>query len=366
MELIRILHASDLHIAKRADVVSGLDRISAGISRRMFGIRALKKTAFFSSYNPARLLAFAQFVYDDYIRSHVNQQDAPIDAIVLTGDIATSGRDKDLKRALWFFEDQPDPLIAAKSSRLGGVYATLAAMIDNRYLIGPVAMPLLLLPGNHDRLQPGPIVRFDYWPGGTNFDQILENYWDPNLNAQKWGPDVTALTVTKNTLSISIIAVDLNLKQSSHRTGRWYNRYAQGRVYQGAFNERDILGDLKQATRELRKKNADGLIVWATHFPPGFPGISSTMQLIDEKDLIKAANDLDVFAILSGHTHIPVRYRTPITQFDVFCAGSATQFDAPLGNHFQILEIEGTDRKNATVRLVNYKYDEPHGAFIPQ
>jgi 3',5'-cyclic AMP phosphodiesterase CpdA len=366
MELIRILHASDLHIAKRANVISGLDRISAGISLRPPLLRAVFKTAFFSSYSPTVLLAFSQFVYEDYERSHRKQVDAPIDAIVLTGDIATSGRSKDLKRALWFFQDKPDSNMQAKSTR-GGLYATLATVLDTPHLVGPIAIPLLLVPGNHDRLQPSlKGLYLDYWPGGKNFDQVLQGYWDPTLNALDYGPDVKALTLQKNKLTVSIIAADFNLKQSGDRVGLWFNRYAQGRVYQNATNKQDILGNLRQATQDIKRSDPDSVIIWAVHFPPGFPGISSTMELINDNDLINVANGEDILAILSGHTHIPVRYRTPVMKFDVFCAGSATQFYAPLGNHFQILEIEGTNKKDASARLVNYKFDKQQVKFIKE
>ena len=77
MELVRILHASDLHIAKRANLVSGPDRISAGISlRRTFSpstVKALFKTSMLSSYDPTLLLALAEFICQDYDYSHIQQ-----------------------------------------------------------------------------------------------------------------------------------------------------------------------------------------------------------------------------------------------------------------------------------------------------
>jgi 3',5'-cyclic AMP phosphodiesterase CpdA len=365
MELVRILHASDLHIAKRARLVSGLDRISAGVSlskiTQRTTVTATFKTAFLSSYDPSLLIAFAEFIYHDYDISHIQQKDAPIDVITLTGDIATSGRTLDLERARRFLEDSPDPNNPALSFR-GTAFATLSAVIQNSYLTGPVAIPLLLLPGNHDRLRRAWLS--GYSPGGKRFDQILKNHWDPTLNARDWGPDVKALTIQKSTLSVSIIAADFNLKNKGHREGRWYNKYAQGRVYSDAVNKLDILGNLTQATVDIQSQYPDGIVIWASHFPPAFPGISSTMKLIDDKDLITAANDHNVLAILSGHTHVPVRYRIPGMQFDVFCAGTATQHHSPLGHYFQVLEIEGNNNQNATVQLVNYKFDPARAEFL--
>src|SRR5205085_3653744 len=143
-------------------------------------------------------------------------------------------------------------------------------------------------------------------------------------------------------ISAAVIAANFNLKTKRHRKGR-SGKYAQGRVYPA------ILDQLEQVTINVRHNHeyhrTEALaIIWALHFPPKYPSLSRTMQLIDSHDLIRRANQCATNALLAGHTHEPVRYSTPDMKFDVFCAGTASQYFAPHGNHFQIVNVDVDDR----------------------
>ena len=90
MESIRILHASDLHIAEFANLKSFADTPDSVTA--FFGF--LKHPSFANSYDPTILRSFADFV---------NRQ-ASVDSILITGDIATTGDYPDLEIAHRFVE----------------------------------------------------------------------------------------------------------------------------------------------------------------------------------------------------------------------------------------------------------------------
>jgi 3',5'-cyclic AMP phosphodiesterase CpdA len=367
MPTIRILHASDLHFADVPNLVAATDRLSAGISlpnvfSKAFW-HALTHTALVSSYDPTRTLALAEFINNDYDANHIGRQNKPLDgrrndpldAIVLTGDIATTGLTDDLKCARRFLEDAYDPSVPAQQAAVPGEGSISRVLThDGCSCTEPVG--LLLMPGNHDRLRPSRKTVFS--PGGGKFDTILGVHWNsPRL--QSHGPDVRELKIDRGSLSVSVIAADFNLKHKKHRDGKWWNKYAQGRVYRAPATP-DILGDLERATASAPE---EAVVLWATHFPPSFPSIPPAMKLIDDADLIAAANQHEVSAVLSGHTHEPVRYRTPWMDFEVLCAGTASQHHTSIGHHFHVIEISGNDKFDATISVEHYEYAATH-AFV--
>ena|ERR1051325_5719788 len=103
MTSVRILHASDLHIARRAKLISFTDNISAGMY-----FNALKSRALVSSYNPTLLVKMTEYIYNDYVNNHVHHRSAPIDAVLITGDIATTGLRAALQAALTFVQGPAD------------------------------------------------------------------------------------------------------------------------------------------------------------------------------------------------------------------------------------------------------------------
>lgn len=304
MASVRILHASDLHIAQQPNIVSLADRFTPGtlkdaVSRRMLA----------SSYNPAILTRLTGFVEKQIARNS-------LDAILLTGDIATTGTQADLKKA-YEFVNEP---------------ATRDSMLDGLARLGAVRIPLLLLPGNHDRYQ-----RF-YKPGGTLFDSVFGSRWN--------GPVMSFDPLTKPGLKVTVIAADFTLSSEARCRGKlgWLG---QGRV------EGPILDQLENKTKQLPVADRQ-CVIWAIHFPPVYPGLSPLLELLDGDILVLRANRCGVRAILSGHTHEAIRYRRPGMNFDVFCAGTASQAFAPEGNHFQIIEI--TSDGSTNVSIVNEEY----------
>jgi len=392
MPIIRILHASDLHFALTPRLVSFVDRFSAGISlkrawKTVFsggGTRAVrtwvKRTATYSTHDPSMTLALADFLYQDYSDNHLVAGGTPISAVVLTGDLATTGSIDNLERARDFLSDPPNTPPGAPPSPAESLIkpgsGTLAYVLEHRDCKHPRCadqLRLCLLPGNHDRLE---LAHVDHDPGGTNFDSVFANYWDaPILSAASplpnaapdvaFGPYVKTWGLTSGSLHVEIIAADFNLLDKDHRKGSRLNKYAQGRVYRRAAPRHpDILSDLVTATESAQLAHPDAFVLWATHFPPRFPHISRQMKLIDDAELVREANRLGVAAVLSGHTHEPVQYRSPGMDFDVLCAGTATQHHSTLDHHLQIIEVSD-DGAGVAVQINHYRFDDSLSAFIP-
>jgi hypothetical protein len=154
-----------------------------------------------------------------------------------------------------------------------------------------------------------------------------------------------------------MLAADFSLKQLGDHVGL-YGWLAQGRVYDAVLNE------LVRKTEEQiakHQEHGEGLftILWVIHFPPGFPRISPTNRLIEEEKIIEKAKELEVAAILAGHTHEQLQYRKPAMGFDVLCCGTSTQFVPPNAsgrNRFQIIEITGDESTGVRIKVENYKY----------
>ena len=328
MSPIRILHASDLHIAETPSLISPFDKISPGTF-----VEAVTRRTFASSFDPSVLGRFTSFVH--------NNLGGRIDAVLLTGDIATTGLRHDLEVAYRFVTGPPHPVVQAVNTRMEPTLAGLR-------------VPVWLLPGNHDRYVRTKLL--DYSPGGRLFDHVFGTYWR--------GPVQTFGPVNGPDISAVVIAADFNLKSKRDRRGR-LGKYAQGRVYPA------ILDQLEQATIDARYEHAargraEALaVVWAVHFPPKYPALSRTMQLIESHQLIRRANYCDISALVAGHTHEPVRYSTPGMKFDVFCAGTVSQYYAPHGNHFQIINLNANDEGEIIVSSENYRFSKmPASRFV--
>jgi hypothetical protein len=316
MSSVRIVHASDLHIAAVPLTTSLIDRITPGNVAN-----TIRTGVWASSYNPLVLACFAKFVWKNR---------ASLNAVMLTGDIATTGSQKDLDVAHSFVTSTADIKIPWLNDKRE---PTLEGSGVNVWI----------MPGNHDRYKHTLPPTF-YLPGGTYFDKRFQN---------KWTYPVTTFSESVQDLTVAVITADLNLRDKSESKGS-YGWLAQGKAYT------DILDKLENETDEAKDKyNAENralAVLWAIHFPPDYPYIANTNKLLDSDTLIYRANHCQINGILSGHTHQPVRYRTPKMKFDVFCTGSVSQHYCPEGNHFQIIEVSTLDGQNISINLEHYQY----------
>lgn len=372
MSSINILHASDLHLSPDAYLRSSVDRWSdlddvwdyspSGIieKARAAGesIKALiKKHA--SSQHPEALESLARFIYINSKStppSQESQDHARLDAVVLTGDLATTGREDDIKQVKYFLSAHPHPRHPYTSDDPKYKDATLAG----------VGIPVIFLPGNHDRFQPKnslhdqvPVV---FAPGGTLFDGLGVDYRKEPVQKKE-----ISTPIENGELRVMILTADFTLRQLGDHSGR-FGWLAQGRA--NGQNYRRILDELIEKTRQVRLKTRENdvlCVLWAIHFPPFFPGIQPTNMLLGQNEFAKAATDEKVDGILAGHTHEQLTYRNPALKCRVFCCGTTTQFEPQAlpggrdqeevtkGNSFQVINVSLSDHGNA-VRVTAQDY----------
>jgi 3',5'-cyclic AMP phosphodiesterase CpdA len=310
MPTIRLLHASDLHVCQFLNLTQISKRRLANV------MHTAKNYTFAPSYSPGKLSRFLSFL---------NQAKQSLDGIIMTGDIATTGRDFDLKRAF--------------------------TIVTNR--IVPLGLDLCLFPGNHDRWEPyrnssNALLSVGYEPGGRDFHKIFSSFWGPK--------DVQAMPFTKGTFSVVVVAADLSLrKPGDAQVPTLVNKHGQGRVYG------DILDEMERVTLAAFDDNATA-VVWAVHFPPFCPDIGSDMRLLLEQDLVQKAFQLGVVAILAGHSHVARPYPVLPYNVRVFCAGTATEHN-PAKNHFFIISLNDAVA-GCQVKLENYEFDGFQDRFV--
>lgn len=244
---------------------------------------------------------------------------SPVDLCLVTGDIAETGTQEDMKKA------------AQLSFGHQGIFAN-------------VHTPRVFLPGNHDRWQDEKKI-----PGGEKFDKVFSEEWPSGMGGvHHWSQTKPCPTTGKNE-TLGVVSADFCLRNRADQEGaRGY--IAQGRAYP------EVVSALVQKTQEIRAEH-DGLafILWAFHFPPHFPyskmrrdnlAGSGWMQLLESDGVIKAANDAGVTLIMGGHSHTRMLYfpdKTLYPNLRVFCA--STVLGKPIqdeqGFHLLDFEIQG-------------------------
>lgn len=382
MASIRILHASDLHIAAADQRRSVKDAVKDAIStlpgfRAKATWKALRRISIASSYEPRVLSHLAEFIVHNGkgVKPDVMQYDEEwafkhnlvfleekLDAVVFTGDLATTGLDNDLKRVDRFFNADYDPDVPHLPIDRGSTIATLSALDKAR-------TPVVFLPGNHDRYWFHWKVP-TYMPGHGAFDTIVSDYRSEPVQR-------TPITAGHNDLQVVVFAADFTLSRfRDHQgPGGWV---AQGKVYEDEDN--NILGDLVSKTENeiaSRKPNVALCILWAIHFPPAFRGQSPLHKLINDSRLLEEADRLRINGILAGHTHYQRRYRDedPPGACPVFCCGTTTQHEPKTSvenptqryreNLFQILTIFVNEVGKIQIDTEDY-YHPPAKAFPPR
>jgi 3',5'-cyclic AMP phosphodiesterase CpdA len=323
MPQANFLHISDLHISKHPHLRQ--------LQRRTPGnfYSAVRKGTYAATHGPGKLKALVQLVHE--LKNS-------LDAVLITGDIATTGLDYDLERALRFVEGPPD----THDPRVTSGFPTISG----------AGLPLVLLPGNHDRYKLL-LRRFGYAPGSRKFHRVFRSYWQG---------DVKTNSIVKDGLAVGIIAADFSLRKwrDAELPDVVVNSYGQGRVYS------DILDELVDATDTFRTDHAGAdsvFIIWAMHFPPWSPNTQSCMRLIGGEQVVASANDRGVSLILSGHTHEPFELFSPRVRFRALGTGSATQFDSPEGNFCQTVSV-GSNGHDSWAEVAHYQFDPLLSKFV--
>jgi predicted phosphodiesterase len=328
MARINLLHISDLHIAKFPErkEFSPREFLSPGNFKT-----TARQGTYAASYSTGKLSA---------VVSLAHKIKDSLDAIVITGDIATTGLEHDLEKARIFIEGPPDPE-DPRLSREG--IATIS---------GVGVSKLILLPGNHDRYHewrdPSGLVSLGYTPGNKKFHQVFHRHWQN---------DVKATLVEKDGLAVMVCAADFSLRRRlDAHLAQPANWHAQGRIYR---ESEDVLPKLVSHTQAARadclQRDVQVVIIWALHFPPAFPNSPSYMKLLDEEYLIAAAKECGVACFLVGHTHKQVAYPLPDSTY-VLCTGSASQADVKNGNYCQIISIDNANQ-DTPLKVETYRLE---------
>jgi 3',5'-cyclic AMP phosphodiesterase CpdA len=282
--LFRILHASDFHFGTVADLIGPLD-ISVELLREdadlhdpdhqrpvsgsgEFSLTALARSIgrlyWLSTHSADVVDAFAQFAF-------LNQQG--YDAVLITGDLATSGSRHELRRAFRYVSD-----------RTTSAYLT----IRNKPALGSLVKPILVMPGNHDRYRP----LFPHNPGERTFDEIFATHWDVGQGTKVlWSRD-------RRGQHLAVIGVDLSLGATDPGGSTppdLFPHLGRGRAHIRRIRT------LAEVTDEYRRQKPGAIIVWAVHFQP--KAKDGRLALLEEQRLIDAANECDVPVILCGHVH---------------------------------------------------------------
>jgi 3',5'-cyclic AMP phosphodiesterase CpdA len=335
-ELLRtIQHVDKSKVAAAVDDV--LDRIvrQDGSFRELL-TQTLKDFTSASSYNTGAL---------DCLCNFVEEQETDLKAIIITGDLATTGFDFDLEKGRIFLEG--------------------SGIFDQSIAATPAAK--MLLPGNHDRYI-YTAKGFLFAPGGNHFEAKLKNHWSGPVRRY---PGLT----NGDDLSVVIIAADFSLQSKTDCTLPFLklSRLAQGRVYPAILDA--LVSATKDAKKEERSKGYTPVILWAVHFPPFFVHRNSsrvsrvlynlTKNLIDEKLLVEKAKENGVEAILAGHTHEAQDYKERGIGVRILCAGSTTQ-DDPTNKHCQIIEVSRNSIHQPKVIVRPFEQDTASSSFRPK
>jgi 3',5'-cyclic AMP phosphodiesterase CpdA len=303
---VRILQLSDLHMAvtpNRYGLPDVLQQLHAaqGVERLELFASLMRRDSLLGSHSP--VLATAVEKWFD-----ANSHD--IDAIIVTGDLATTGEMSDL--------------LIAKN------------WLDELAPFTPVAV----MPGNHDRFQGESTL---YQPGCSNFDTLFRS-WTCGQGVQTlWSGG-----------GVTVIGADLSLQ-----AGDQGDEFLVGHLGRGRVHEETIEALHEQSWPIVQRGD---VLLWAIHFEPGCS--DETLALLNEElladELKSNVGHYDTpmpSAIICGHTHQASRVKQ-FAGVPVLCCGSTMQ-RSENGNWLNVVEIDG-----GKVTLRPFRYNEGSGSFV--
>lgn len=270
-----------------------------------------------------------------------------LDGIIVTGDLATTGNDRDISVAKSFLTGTLGPEF---------VLPELASGFMNFY----DTLPVIVLPGNHDRYTENFLGRSKSFEGNSAFTPS----WDGGFNhinkviADNNSDRLRYAIFERDSEKLIFIQADFSLE-------RWGDASAfngiSGILGQG-LAYRKVIKALKKLTARLQKDFSCESVVWLCHFPPEVEDdkiCPRNMELLCGNRLSKAASESKVAYILAGHVHHHINY-SPINGVEVICTASATDpVGTPSFNEFSFSVSSG---KIADVSWLVRTYE--HGAFV--
>ncbi|WP_338416786.1 metallophosphoesterase [uncultured Sphaerotilus sp.] len=330
MSKYKFIQISDLHfsriknftsfieVAKEKDAPHLIDKLVFEDFKRNFITKWGKKLIYPSTFDSDVAIALLSRLH-----GIINN----FDVLVITGDIASTGDDDDLRIAREYFDGKiPKNWTKAK---------------NNFHSLFKHGVPIITVPGNHDRyhdflLNPGfgPYERF--FGMAWDFDKKVSNYDDGCKNKFY----VKYSILEKLDSCLIFVAGDFSLRHQIYAEG-FLGHIGQGRVD-------SVLQGMVSVTNKIRsniinegyKKYA---VVWMVHFPPCFPGVDSGLKLINDYDLLNAVKNTNIKLLLAGHTHEPLWYRCPIHgDAHIFSCGTTSGVDVNNSNYYSEFYINVT------------------------
>jgi DNA repair exonuclease SbcCD nuclease subunit len=196
---------------------------------------------------------------------------------------------------------------------------------DARPTIAAAGLPVLLIPGNHDRFS-------DVFgtPGGTEFDRVFRSHWPASPAKVKRRVLQDLITGT----NLGLVGADFCLLTGADASyPSLYYRCGQGKAY------KQVISAMKAETQALRSAYEDIGITWVVHFPPcAIDGGDPALELLDREFVLDAARDESIRLILAGHLHVPLSVQHDETL--VSCAGTAAAYRCVQGHWIHMLQIE--------------------------
>jgi 3',5'-cyclic AMP phosphodiesterase CpdA len=310
----RLLHLSDFHVAGASlSGAFGREFLESFGPGNLFGLFARPASR-------TKLMAVAEVAY----------RLKPLDAILITGDLANRGDRTSLQAALAIVER------AAGSAWKGH---------DGQPTLQAAGAKIYLLPGNHDRYDQ--TLGFS-GAGGRDFDEVFKTYWNV-------GQGVSSIHLDGE---LGVVFGDLTLARVGDAQGPGAS-WGQGRAYP----ERVAFMELE--TKHLKAKHAGIAILWAVHFAPRFERLDHSLRLLEEDRLLEAAQRQGIRHLLCGHTHVARHYFTANPRLEILCTGTAAQAGNP-SNTIHLIEIE--TKKGSIHRFEPSALDfiPKEGRFLPK
>ncbi|MHC2585405.1 metallophosphoesterase family protein [Bradyrhizobium diazoefficiens] len=262
-----------------------------------------------------------------------------LDAIVLSGDLATTGMQTDLEAALRYIDTAPASTYFRSPAR--GQHAA----DDDLATIAGLAAHYLVVPGNHDRFENN-----NCDAGGTHFDSVFAKYWSGSKTRGVTGKIIekaTSQAAGSSLERLAIFCVDGCLRDPAHAKPKLAQK-SQGAVY------RETAIELKTRTEAARQMFPDISVIWVIHFPPHY-SIPPREAMRHYFHIEQASRSLNVDVILSGHTHVNFVYPADRASL-IWNGGSATQFAEGHGNWIQLLDIDVAKNQIQQASRYNYRY----------
>lgn len=337
MAELRLVHISDLHCAFDANrlpspfqqqalqaKVGGLLDIAVRRGERTDGFSDNVLHCASHSTRAARHFAsFLKLRLQPNFKPHI---------FVVSGDLSTSGEFRDLKCARDYLTS---PCHAGWTTRLG------APSLD-------IQGGLVVLPGNHDRYR-GKLLRSN----GKEFDEAFKDLWNPLSSC---GRVSTCAHRTTGGMTVVVGCADFSLLRC--RDGwppAWVGHVGTGRAYS------HVVKNLVEASRAACFEYETQALIWVVHFPPGFQGVSPSLKLHQEGELIAAAQESGVALLLAGHTHDARRYR--LGGVVVNCAKSLLEASEHDDWGFSACKVELERGAIRRMAFYDYAFDSHHQWF---